>query len=123
MPKKPVDSHTPLTYTENTKVFIETSVFNEARRKHLSDDAYRDVQMSLTINPEAGDLVPGCKGLRKLRWGAERRGKRGGVRILYYWAVKQSQILFLDLFAKNENDDLTARQYKALIAYVRKEYP
>jgi mRNA-degrading endonuclease RelE of RelBE toxin-antitoxin system len=121
--KKPLDIHTPLTYIEHTKVFIETSVFTEAMRKHLPENEFRNVQALLTVNPEAGDLIAGCKGLRKLRWGATGRGRRKGIRILYYWAVKHDQILFLDLFAKNESDDLTAKQYKALVAYVGKEYP
>jgi mRNA-degrading endonuclease RelE of RelBE toxin-antitoxin system len=76
----------------------------------------------LTINPEAGVVIPGCKGLRKLRWGSKERGKRGGIRILYYWAVKYDQILLLDLFAKNENDDLTTKQYKVLMDYFEREY-
>ncbi len=112
-----------MTYISCTKVFIETSVFTEARIKHLSEDEFRCVQTLLTVNPAAGDLIPGCKGLRKLRWGSGHRGKRGGIRILYYWAVKHDQILMLDLFAKNENDDLTAKQYKVLIAYLKREYP
>lgn len=112
-----------MTYIQETKVFVETQVFSEEMCKHLAEDEYRKVQALLTANPGAGSLIPGCQGLRKLRWRAKGRGKRGGIRILYYWAVKQDRILLLDLFAKSEDDDLTPKQYKALVAYVRREYP
>lgn len=121
--KKIVDEPTPLTYIERTKVFVEMPAFTAAVLKHVPEDQYKDLQKLLVADPEAGDVIPGCKGLRKLRWRAEGRGKRGGVRILYYWAVEQDQILLLDLFAKNESDDLTPRQYKILKAYVSEEYP
>lgn len=123
MGKEILANYTSMTHTEYTKVFVETSIFAEARAEHLTDDEFRRIQALLTINPGAGDLIPGCKGLRKIRWGLRGRGKRGGVRILYYWAVNKDQILFLDLFAKNENDDLTSRQYKDLVAYFKREYP
>ena len=112
-----------MAYVKETKVFVETPVFTEAASKHLPDHEYRDLQAVLTVNPEAGVLIPRCKGLRKLRWRAKGRGKRGGIRILYYWAVRHDQILLIDLFAKNEYDDLTPKQYKALVEYVRKEFP
>jgi len=112
-----------MAYRSKTKVFVEMPTFTEAVVKHLPEDEYKEVQALLTTNPEAGHLIPGCKGLRKLRWKAEGRGKRRGVRILYYWAVRQDQILLLDLFAKNENDDLTSKQYKVLVEYVEEEYP
>ncbi|MEW6531825.1 MAG: hypothetical protein AB1473_13395 [Thermodesulfobacteriota bacterium] len=123
MGKRPLDVSTPMTYREKTIVFVEMPVFTEALLKHLPDHEYREVQTLLAADPATGDLIPGCKGLRKLRWKAEGRGKRRGIRILYYWAVKQNKILLLDLFAKNESDDLTPKQYKMLTSYVRKEYP
>jgi mRNA-degrading endonuclease RelE of RelBE toxin-antitoxin system len=117
-----LDHVTPMTYIEKTKVFVETPVFTEEMRRNLPETEYRDIQALLTVNPEAGALIPGCEGIRKLRWRAKGRGKRGGIRILYYWAVKHDQILLLDLFAKNEDDDLTSKQYKVLVAYLRREY-
>ena len=67
--------------------FIETSVFTNSLRRHLDDEQYRAMQIALVLRPEQGALIPGGGGLRKLRWGAEGRGKRGGVRTIYYWAV------------------------------------
>ncbi|MGB6068390.1 MAG: hypothetical protein WBG50_26570 [Desulfomonilaceae bacterium] len=104
-------------------VFVESPVFTEAALKHLPDDELSEVQRLLSARPEAGDIMKGCKGLRKLRWKAEGRGKRGGIRILYYWWVKGDQILLLDLFAKNEADDLTEKQYKALVDYIGRTFP
>lgn len=98
-------------------------VFTEDVHKYLSEEEYRAAQDMLTLNPKSGDVIPGCKGLRKLRWRAKGRGKSGGVRSIYYWAVKRDQILLLYLFSKNENKDLTKRQYKILTAYVTREYP
>lgn len=103
-------------------MFVESPVFTKAAVKHLPDDEFGEVQALLSAHPDAGDLIKGCKGLRKLRWKAEGRGKRGGIRILYYWWVKEDQILLLDLFGKNEADDLTEQQYKALVDYVRRNF-
>ena len=122
MKKKPIDKYTPLAYIENTKVFVEMPVFTEDAAKYLPEEELRGIQILLTVNPRAGELVPGSKGLYKLRWGAKGHGKRGGARIIYYWAVKHDQILLLYLFPKNKVEDLTPRQYKKLTEYVLREY-
>lgn len=73
--------------------------------------------------PDLGKVIPGSGGIRKLRWGVEKRGKRGGARFIYYWAKDDDQILMLFVFAKNEADDLTKDQIAQLRAVVEKEYP
>ena len=78
---------------------------------------------ALVLRPDAGNLIPGGGGLRKIRWGAKGRGKRGGVRVIYYWAVKQDRILMLMMYAKNEQDNLTAEQLKVLRRIIEEEYP
>jgi hypothetical protein len=65
-------------------VIIETSIFTRQVQVLLDDDDYRSLQMTLVLRPEAGGLIPGGGGLRKIRWGAKGRGKRGGVRLIYY---------------------------------------
>ncbi len=97
--------------------FIETSIFTERIMKLLTDEGYRDLQELLTKNPKAGDVIPGAGGLRKLRWRAAGRGKRGGLRIIYYcWSEDQLYMIFA--YDKTRQDDLTSDQLKALRAHV-----
>ena len=73
--------------------------------------------------PALGKLIKGGGGLRKVRWSAEGKGKRGGVRVIYYWAVAQDQILMLFVYPKGERADLTPSQIRALRRIVEEEYP
>ena len=68
-------------------------------------------------------MIPGGGGLRKIRWSVAGRGKRGGVRVIYHWAVVHDKILMLFMYAKNEQDDLTAEQLKVLRRIIEEEYP
>ena len=102
--------------------FIETSVFTSSLRRHLDDEQYRAMQLALALRPEQGTLIPGGGGLRKLRWGAEGRGKRGGVRTIYYWAVDDDLCYMVYMYAKNEQGDLTATQLRALARVVKEEF-
>ena len=79
--------------------------------------------MALVIRPDSGALIPGSGGLRKLRWAASGRGKRGGARLIYYWAVPQDQIILLFIYPKNVQDDLTPDQLRALRKIVEAQYP
>jgi mRNA-degrading endonuclease RelE of RelBE toxin-antitoxin system len=97
--------------------FIETSVFTAALRRHLDDETYRALQLTLLFRPTQGPILRGGAGLRKLRWAASSRGKRGGVRLIYYW---ESEMLYL--YAKNEQGDLTSAQLKVLAKLVREEF-
>lgn len=72
--------------------------------------------------PEQGVLIPGGAGLRKLRWGAEGRGKRGGVRTIYYWAVDHDLCYMVYMYAKNEQGDLSPTQIRTLTRVVREEF-
>src|SRR5438105_14065214 len=94
--------------------FVETSIFTAVLRRHLADEEYRALQLSLVLRPDQGKLIPRSGGLRKLRWKATGRGKRGGLRVIYYWAVGDMVCLMLYLYAKNEQGDLTAAQMKEL---------
>ena len=76
----------------------------------------------LILRPEAGDLIPGTKGLRKIRWGAEGRGKRGGLRVIYYYKNDRGQIYFLYAYPKSKQADLSAEQKSALTRLVKDEW-
>ncbi len=102
-------------------VIVETPIFTRRVQKGMSDDEYRELQVALRQNPELGTSLGG--GLYKVRWGTEGRGKRGGVRVIYYWARPHERLLMLFLFLKNEQDNLTAVQERALRELVRAEYP
>jgi hypothetical protein len=104
-------------------VIIETSIFSRQVQALFSDDEYRQLQMTLVLHPDKGSVIPGSGGLRKTRWALAGRGKRGGVRIIYYWVVVQDKILMLFMYAKNEQDDLTPEQLKVLLKLIEEEYP
>lgn len=104
-------------------LIIETSIFTRQVQLLLSDEEYRHLQKTLILQPDLGVLIPGGGGLRKMRWAAGGHGKRGGVRIIYYWAVSQEKILMLFAYAKNNQSDLTATQLKVLRTIIEEEYP
>jgi hypothetical protein len=102
--------------------FIETSVFTRQVTSLLADDEYGQLQLALSVRPDMGAIIPHGGGLRKIRWSISNRGKRGGVRVIYYWVVAQDQILMLFMYPKSEQDDLTPKQLKILREIIEKEY-
>jgi len=88
----------------------------------MSDDEYRILQQALLRRPAQGDLIAATGGVRKLRWGEANRGKRGALRIIYYWHPGREIFLMLFLYRKNEQNDLTSKQRRALGAVVRQEF-
>ncbi len=94
--------------------FVETPVFTEDVTKLLPDDDYRELQVALLLRPEAGRLIPGGSGLRKLRWKRPGHGKRGGVRVVYYWHVSDDVIYMLVIYSKRQQKDLTRKQLQIL---------
>jgi hypothetical protein len=104
-------------------VIVETSIFTRQVEALLSVEEYRKLQLELVFRPDLGAIIPGSGGLRKVRWGAQGHGKRGGVRVIYYWAVTQDRLLMLLIYAKNEQDDLSKDQLKVLRRMIEEEYP
>jgi len=97
-------------------IFIESALFTKWLHDYLNDDEYSELQGFLVEQPEAGDIIPGIGGLRKLRWSSsiKGKGKRGGIRVIYYWQVSEEQIYLFTLYAKNEMADLSSDEKKAL---------
>jgi mRNA-degrading endonuclease RelE of RelBE toxin-antitoxin system len=103
-------------------VIVETSIFTRRVVRLLDDESYRLLQAELLQDPEKGALMRGSGGLRKLRWAIPGRGKRGGVRLIYYWAVSKDRFLMLLIYDKAEQDDLTADQVRQLRQLVEREF-
>ena len=95
-------------------VFIETSVFTRQIEKLISDESYLEMQQFLSSLPTAGDLIRGSNGYRKLRWSVAGGGKRGGVRVIYYWVMAKDQVMFLTAYSKTTTADLTPAQIRKL---------
>jgi len=104
-------------------VFFETPLFTKLLPEYLDDKEYRALQLALLDNPEMGDLMPGTGGFRKVRWQDPRRGKgkRGGLRVIYYHLSTDYQIWFFTLYDKNEATDLTSDEKKLLKQAIQKE--
>lgn len=94
-------------------VFYETNIFTAQIINLLSDESYRELQNHIVANPEAGDLIPGSQGLRKIRWKVEGRGKRGGMRVIYY-LVTREEVFMIFAYKKNEQENLTPEQTRKL---------
>jgi len=90
--------------------FAETKQFTKKVVKLLLDEDYAELQMDLCKDPELGEIVRGSGGIRKVRWAIEGKGKSGGARVIYYWAVSRGKILMLDIYKKNEKGDLSRNE-------------
>jgi hypothetical protein len=104
-------------------VFIELPAFERNRSDYLDDAAFSELQQVLMKNPEAGEVIEGTGGLRKMRFADARRGKgkRGGLRVIYYWWRAGLQFWLYTLYDKDELTDLTPQQRKALKAMLKME--
>ena len=88
--------------------FIETKLFSRLVIDYLTDEDYAKLQNALIKDPGLGDLIPGSGGVRKVRWRVAGRGKRGGIRVIYYARIRQGQIWMLTLYAKNVMENISA---------------
>ncbi len=102
--------------------FVETPIFTTAIRSALVEDDYRALQVALLLRPEQGPLIPRSGGLRKVRWAGSGRGKRGGLRVIYYWHPAEETFYMLFVYPKNTQEDLTPSQLKTLRRLVEEEF-
>lgn len=103
-------------------VIIETPIFTKRVQELITDDEYRLLQTHLVNRPDVGKIMSGSGGIRKLRWSAGGHGKRGGLRVIYYWFVSKDIILLLYAYPKSERDELTTEQLRQLRKIIEKEY-
>jgi mRNA-degrading endonuclease RelE of RelBE toxin-antitoxin system len=94
--------------------FIETKLFTRLVQDYLTDDEYRELQAKLSEQPEAGNVIAGSGGVRKLRWGASGRGKRGGYRVIYYWRPARQVFWMLTMYPKNVADNIPVGVLRAI---------
>jgi len=114
-----VDIYPSMTY--NTRmIFVETPIFTKRIQAAMSDDEYAALQRHLVAHPDAGDIVPGAGGIRKIRWVGSGRGKRGGSRTLYFWDCGD-RIYMLFVYLKNERADISPTEAKALGRLIKEE--
>jgi mRNA-degrading endonuclease RelE of RelBE toxin-antitoxin system len=104
-------------------VFVELPPFEQHRSEYLDDTTYSDFQQELMKNPEAGDVIQGTGGLRKVRFkdSSRGKGKRGGIRVIYYWWSGEKEFLLFTVYGKDEVTDLTPKQRQALAVLLKKE--
>ena len=104
-------------------LFVELPAFERNRSAYLTDEALRGLQNAMLNNPEAGDVITGTGGLRKVRHGDATRGKgkRGGLRIIYYWWEPKRQFWLFTLYDKDELDDLSPKEKAALKTLLKQE--
>lgn len=104
-------------------IFVELPAFTRHRAAYLNDEGFRSLQLTMMKNPEAGDVIEGTGGLRKLRHGDSRRGKgkRGGLRVIYYWWNGGAQFWLFTLYDKDEMDDLSAKEKRLLKEMLKAE--
>ena len=101
---------------------IETSTFTRQITALLSDEDYGAFQSRLAANPGLGALIKGGGGIRKIRVAVGSRGKRGGARVIYYWAVREDLLLLLYAYPNNVSADLTPKQVAQLAKVVKEEF-
>ena len=101
--------------------FVETPVFTKRVKELLLDEDYRALQIALLLRPEQGPVIKGGAGLRKVRWAPRGVGKRGGVRVIYFWRPDDQAFYMLFAYAKTDQDDLTPDQLRVLARVVREE--
>ena len=104
-------------------LFVELPAFERNRSDYLTDEAYRGLQNEMLKDPEAGDVITGTGGLRKLRYGDATRGKgkRGGLRIIYYWWDPKKQFWLFTLYDKDELSDLSPKEKAILKTLLKQE--
>ncbi len=99
-------------------VFVEATAFTKLLPDYLDDEEYRRLQVHLMKQPDAGAVIRGSGGVRKVRWGSRGKGKSGGLRVIYYWVTAEDQIVMLTIYGKGEKEDLSVADLKRIVKLV-----
>ena len=99
--------------------FVETPTFTRSIVQLMRDDDYAQLQLVLAKRPEIGKIIAGSGGIRKARWAGSGRGKRGGLRVIYFWEARANRIWMLLAYPKSEKDDLSPAELKMLKKLVK----
>jgi hypothetical protein len=110
-----------MAYSSGVFTFIESSIFQRVLPSYLDDDEYSELQQFLMHHPEAGDVVSGSGGVRKMRWSRPGTGKRGGLRIIYFVRYRPNEFWMLTLYAKSKHENVPTHILKQLMEAVRNE--
>lgn len=102
-------------------IIKETSIFTKIILDLISDDSYRQLQQELIKNPETGKIIKSSGGIRKVRWNTQDKGKRGGIRVIYYWITAEDELYMLYAYPKAKQEDLTSQQLSVLKTVVEEE--
>ncbi|MGA3008533.1 MAG: type II toxin-antitoxin system RelE/ParE family toxin [Opitutaceae bacterium] len=112
-----------LAYSSQCMEFVRFFSFEKSAAALFTEADILELELQLLLDPEAGEVIPSTKGLRKLRRPLAGRGKRGGARVIYYLVTAHKKILLLYAYAKNVQGNLTAAQAKQLVILVQQEFP
>mgnify|MGYP000524099724 CR=1 FL=1 len=96
-------------------IFTDSAAFSRKVYDILTEDELIKLECVLLINPEAGDLIPGTRGLRKVRVASGGKGKRGGSRVIYYWYVVPEKIQFCRIYEKSSQADLSKSEVQQIL--------
>ena len=99
--------------------FVESSIFEKIRPVYLDDDEFGELQQYMMLNPEAGEVVRGSGGVRKLRWSRPGMGKRGGLRVIYYVQFEPNEFWMLTLYSKSKKDNVPGHILRELLEAFR----
>jgi mRNA-degrading endonuclease RelE of RelBE toxin-antitoxin system len=113
-----LENYTALPYNISV-IFIETSLFTRLIDNILSEEEYANLQQFLLTHPETGKIIPGSGGIRKLRWAKEGKGKRGGLRIIYYWKRSEDEIWMLTVYEKSKQENIEVHILKKIAEEIK----
>ncbi len=98
---------------------LETAHFTALQTKYWTEEEYEEFLYFIAAFPESGDLVKGAGGIRKVRWGSKGKGKRGGVRVIYFYIKPDAQVLLLDIYGKNVKETISSKELNKLLELLK----